>query len=186
MLLSGLILTGLPLISLAASPTAPIATQRPTSASSSQIGSAMAVLATLEQAEVLPPQGTREADRVIKSVIQFQAAFARSPDSSVQDFVRQAVTRKQGEQGADVLEQFRSSGWTPEVLEALAEADLQAPAGELRTLEKGLGQFNLTVEDFQRFMRLVRDGEQALASRGQTFHEIYASHRKSMPGASGR
>jgi hypothetical protein len=47
----------------------------------------------------------------------------------------------------------------------------------------GLGEFNLSVEDFQRFMRLVRDGEQALASQGQNFREVYASHRKQMPGA---
>jgi hypothetical protein len=94
--------------------------------------------------------------------------------------------RKQDERASEILDQFRSNGWTAEVLEALAEADLQTPAGELQALEKGLGQFNLTVEDFQRFMRLVRDGEQALASRGQNFHEIYASHRKAMPGASGR
>jgi hypothetical protein len=146
----------------------------------------MAVLATLEDARVLPPEGTREADRVIKSVIQFQSAFTKSPDSSVQDFVRRAVVRKQDERASEILDQFRSNGWTAEVLEALAEADLQTPAGELQALEKGLGQFNLTVEDFQRFMRLVRDGEQALASRGQNFHEIYASHRKAMPGASGR
>jgi hypothetical protein len=143
----------------------------------------MAILATLEDARVLPPEGTGEADRVIKCVIQFQSAFAKSPDKTVQDFVQRAVTRSQGEHAAVVLEQFRADGWTPEVLEALAEAELHTPSDELQSLASGLRQFNLSVEDFQRFMQLVRDGKQALASRGRNFHDVYASHRRSMPGA---
>ena len=146
----------------------------------------MAVLATLEQAQVLPPEGTREADHVTKSVIQFQSVFAKSTDPSVQDFVRRAVTGKRGEHATEVLAQFRLSGWTPEVLEALADADLHTPVDELRSLAAGFGQFNMSVENFRRFMRLVRDGEQALASRGQNFQEVYASHRKRMPGAASR
>jgi hypothetical protein len=101
----------------------------------------------------------------------------------VQDFVRRAVTRGQGKYAAIVLEQFRENGWTPEVLEALAEAELHTPSDELQSLASGLRQFNLSVEDFQRFMQLVRDGKQALASRGRNFHDVYASHRRSMPGA---
>lgn len=143
----------------------------------------MALLAVLEQAQVLPPEGTREADHIIKSVIQFQSVFANSTDPSVQDFVRRAVTRKHGEQATDVLTQFRSRGWTPEVLEALADEDLPTSVDELRSLAAGLGPFNVSVEDFQRFMRLVRDGERALASRGLNFQEVYASHQKTMPGA---
>ena len=140
----------------------------------------MAVLATLEQAQVLPPAGTREADHVTQSVIQFQSVFARSTDPSVQDFVRRAVTSKQGKHATDVLAQFRSSGWTPEVLEALADANLSTPVEELRPLATGFEQFNVSVEDFRRFMRLVRDGEQSLASRGTNFQEVFASHRKTM------
>lgn len=146
----------------------------------------MAVLATLEQAQVLPPEGTKEANHVIKSVIQFQSVFAKSTDPAVQDFARRAVTKKHGELAAEVLAQFRSSGWTPEVLEALADADLHTPVDELQSLATGLGQFNVSVEDFQRFMRLVRDGEHAFVSRGQNFQEVYVSHRKTMPGAATR
>lgn len=142
----------------------------------------MAVLATLEQAQVLPPEGTGEANHVIKSVIQFQSVFAKSTDPTVQDFVRRAVTQKHGEHATEMLARFRSNGWTPEVLEALADADLHTPVDELRSLAAGLEQFNVSVEDFRQFMRLVRDGEQAFASRGQNFHEVYASHRKAMPG----
>jgi hypothetical protein len=143
----------------------------------------MAVLATLEQAQVLPPEGTREADNVTKSVIQFQSVFAKGTDPSVQDFLRRAVTSKQSQHSTDVLAQFRSKGWTPEVLEALADAGLSTPVEDLRPLAAGFEQFNVSVEDFQRFMRLVRDGEQSLASRGTTFQEVFVFHRKAMQGA---
>lgn len=161
----------------------PVPVQRTGKATSSQVGSAMAVLATLEQAQVLPPEGTREANQIIKSVIQFQSAFARSTNHSVRDFVDRAVTVRHGDAAAALLGRFRSVGWTPEVLVALADAELHSPAGELESLAVGLQQFNLTVEDFRRLMRLVREGQQAFTSQGRTFHDVYGSHRKTMPGA---
>ena len=51
----------------------------------------MAVLAMLQDAEVLPPEGTPEANRVIKMVIQFQSVFMKSSDPSVQAFLNQAL-----------------------------------------------------------------------------------------------
>lgn len=146
----------------------------------------MAVLATLEQANVLPPEGTKEADRVIKSVIQFQSAFGKSTDASMQQFLHHAVADKYGEKAVPLLEGFRASGWTAEILEALADADQRTPAEELERLATGFGQFNLSVDDFKRFMQLVREGRSALAGRGQNFEEVYAHHRKAMPGVAGR
>lgn len=142
----------------------------------------MALLATLEQAQVLPPEGTKDADRVIKSVIQFQSAFAKSTDPSIQTFLLQAVQRKHGTEAPALVEHFRSTGWTSHVIEALADAELQSSREDLRTLSTGLGHFNLSVEDFTRFMQLVRNGHTALASRGQSFPDAYASHRQAMPG----
>lgn len=146
----------------------------------------MAVLATLEQAQVLPPEGSREADHVVQSVIQFQSAFAKGTDRSVQDFAYQALAEKYGEKAASVLERFRASGWTAEVLAALADADQRAPTEELERLATGFAQFNLSVDDFKRFMQLVRDGRSALAARGQNFDEVYDHHRKAMSGAQGQ
>ncbi|MDF0672875.1 MAG: hypothetical protein P0120_00835 [Nitrospira sp.] len=146
----------------------------------------MAVLATLEQAQVLPPEGTKEADRVIKSVIQFQSAFSKSTDASVQGFLRDAVGGKYGEEATLLLERFRASGWTAEILEALADADQRTSAEELERLATGFGQFNLSVDDFKRFMQLVREGRSALTARGQRFEEVFDHHRKTMPGAAGR
>lgn len=146
----------------------------------------MAVLATLEQAQVLPPEGSREADHVVQSVIQFQSAFAKGTDRSVQDFAQRAVAVKYGEEAAALLERFRTSGWTAEILEALADADQRTSVEELERLGTAFGQFNLSVDDFKRFMQLIREGRSALAARGQIFEEVYTHHRKTMPGAVGR
>jgi hypothetical protein len=150
------------------------------------VGSAMAVLATLEQAQVLPPEGSREADRVIRSVIQLQSVFAKGTDRSVQEFAQRAIANTPGGNVQMVLERFRSNGWTADMLVALADADRRASAEERQEMAAGLGQFNLSVEDFRRFMQLVRDGQGALEARGQNFDEVYARHRNTMPGAIAR
>lgn len=143
----------------------------------------MAVLATLQQAAVLPPEGTREADRVIQAVIQIQSVFAKGTDPSIQEFARHALADKHGDTAATSLEQFRASGWTADMLEALADADVNATPDERERLATGLRQFNLSVDDFRRFMQLVRDGRSALTERGLAFEEVYARHRSAMPGA---
>ncbi|MBK9305756.1 MAG: hypothetical protein IPM58_01370 [Nitrospira sp.] len=157
-------------------------TQRAKSASP-YVGAAMAVLATLEQAQVLPPEGGREADRVIQSVIQLQSVFSKGTDPSTQRFAQQAVAHMHGTNAPMAFERFRTHGWTADILEALADAERRASADEQQELAPGLGQFNLSVDDFRRLMRLVRDGRSALEARGQNFADVYARHRNAMPGA---
>ena len=70
----------------------------------------MAVLATLQDADVLPPEGTHEANRVIKAVIQFQSVFLKSDDPAVQLFLTQALAT-QGDRSVDeTLSRFHSTG----------------------------------------------------------------------------
>jgi hypothetical protein len=173
----------LPVSSFAAPAASSIQAQQPGKTSSPHVGSAMAVLATLEQARILPPEGTKEADRIIKSVIQLQSLFAKSTHPDVQSFMRRAVETSRGKQAPDILAQFQANGWTSDVLEAIAEATVRAPAEELQPLTPGLKAFNLSVEDFRQFMQLVKDGKEALASNGQDFHKVFADHRRTMPGA---
>jgi hypothetical protein len=147
------------------------------------IGSAMAVLATLEQAQVLPPDNTPAANQVIKSVIQFQSAFARSDDRFVQDFAARALAKTQGDRAAAVLAQVRSAGWNAALLEALAEADAQAPAEDVQRLAAGFSRFNLSTNDFHHFMQLLREAQRSLEKQGLSFQQVFASHRQTMPGA---
>ncbi|MBH0181482.1 MAG: hypothetical protein HP490_07360 [Nitrospira sp.] len=146
----------------------------------------MAVLATLEQARILPPEGTKEADRIIKSVIQLQSLFSKNTHPDLQNFMQRAVETSRGKQAPDLVAHFQASGWTSDVLEALAEAAAQTPAEELQTLAPELKTVNLSLEDFRQFMQLVKDGKKALSASGQDFHAVFAAHRKAMPGATSR
>jgi hypothetical protein len=147
------------------------------------VGSAMAVLATLEQARVLPPEHTPAANQAIKSVIQFQSALANSDDRFIQKFAAEALAAKYGGQGAGLLAQMQSTGWTSPVLEALADAEAQAPAEELQGLAPGWRRFNLSPQDFHQFMEWVREARGALEKQGFSFQQVFASHRQTMPGA---
>jgi hypothetical protein len=163
----------------------PVPTQTPRSAktASPHIGSAMAVLATLQDADVLPPEGTPEANHIIRFVIQFQSVFTKSDDPAVQEFVRQALAQKYGDQAVDIIRSLRTTGWTAEVLERLSDEEARHSSEDLQTLAQGFAPFNLSVEEFHRFMQLVRDARQAFRTRGLEFQHIFLSRRKEMPGA---
>ena len=52
-------------------------------ASSSMIGNIMALLATFDEAAILPPEGTAQANQVIHGLIQLQSALIKSPSSEL-------------------------------------------------------------------------------------------------------
>lgn len=143
----------------------------------------MAVLATLQDANVLPPEGTPEANHIIRFVIQFQSVFTKSDNPTVLEFARQALARQSGDQAADILKRLRTTGWTADVLEQLSDEEARRSPEDLHTLAHGFAPFNLSVEEFHRFMQLVRDARQAFRTRGLEFQHIFSSRRKEMPGA---
>ncbi|HEY6085924.1 MAG TPA: hypothetical protein VIU63_11050 [Nitrospira sp.] len=152
-------------------------------ASSNQVGAAMAMLATLEDARVLPPEGTPQANRVIKIVIQFQSAFMKSRDPVIRNFFRQALYNTFGEgRGAEIEEAFRKTGWTSSVLEALERYRLSASTRELDALRPGLTEFNLTMSDFDYLAQLFHDASLEYHQRGLDIHQIFANRRAEMPG----
>lgn len=163
----------------------PVLTQtaRSPKTASPHIGSAMAVLATLQDAAVLPPEGTPEANHIIRFVIQFQSVFTKSNDAAVQEFARQALVQKHGDQAGNIVQGLRMTGWTADVLEFFADEEARRSSENLQSLAQGFAPFNLSVEEFHRFMQLVRDARQAFRTRGLEFQDIFSSRRKEMPGA---
>jgi len=142
----------------------------------------MAVLAMFQDADVLPPEGTPEANRIIKVVIQFQSVFMKSGDPVVQAFLSQALAAK-AESGADeALSRFRSTGWTSDVLEALGEQWVATAIDQRERLAPGFCQFNISLADFDSLMELVTKARTAFVSRGQNIHQVFAQRRREMPG----
>jgi len=142
----------------------------------------MAVLAMLEDADVLPPENTPEANRIIKVVIQFQSVFMKSDDPAIQEFLTKALAAK-GRNGADAAQsQFRSTGWTSDVLESLGEQWDAMAIDQRERLLSGFRQFNVSLEDFGLLRDLVAKARAALEGRGQNMHQVFAQHRREMPG----
>jgi hypothetical protein len=142
----------------------------------------MAVLATLQDAEVLPPEGTPEANRVIKTVIQFQSVFMKSGDPDVQTFLSLALAEKGGSSSDEAVSRFRSSGWTSDVLEALSALWVATAIDQRELLAPGFRQFNVSLMDFDWFMELVAKARTAFVQRGQNIHQVFAQRRQEMPG----
>ncbi|MDP1949371.1 MAG: hypothetical protein Q8L77_17955 [Nitrospirota bacterium] len=153
-----------------------------TGTASGPIGASMAVLAILQDADVLPPEGTPEANRVIKMVIQFQSVFMKSTDPDVQAFLNQAVAAQENVLSDETLLRFRSSGWTSEVLEALNGAWSVMAIDQRERLTPGFRQFNVSLEDFGWLMELVAKARTAFEQRGQHIHQVFAQRRREMPG----
>ncbi|HZC82627.1 MAG TPA: hypothetical protein VE222_13090, partial [Nitrospiraceae bacterium] len=115
---------------------------------SGPVGASMAVLAMLQDADVLPPEDTPEANRVIKVVIQFQSVFMKSSDPAVQAFLSQALAAHAGSGAAEARSQFRSTGWTSDVLESLGEQWDASSIDQRERLATGFQQFNVGLADF--------------------------------------
>jgi hypothetical protein len=152
-------------------------------ASPAHVGSVMAMLATLSDAGVLPPEGTGEANRVIKSLIQFQSAMMKSTDMQVQTFFEKAVERRFGLEGHRLLEMARRKGWTSEVLEAVAEFATGPVQWDQAMLDEGWRAYNVTQSDLLLLAGLFTDARSRFSSKRQNIHDVFASKRRSMPGA---
>ena len=149
---------------------------------SGPVGASMAVLATLQDADVLPPEGTLDANRVIKAVIQFQSVFLKSDDPAVKLFLTQSLTGQRGRSADETLSRFHSAGWTSEVIEALSDQWVAMTIDQRERLAPGFREFNVSPADFDRLMELIAKARTAFIQRGQNIHQVFAERRREMPG----
>lgn len=152
-------------------------------ASAVQVGTVMALLATFQEAGALPPESSPEANRLIKALIQFQAAFMKSQDQAVSDVLTRALSAKLGPDAPTAVQAFRSSGWTSESLEALVDYLTGNQPWEQGTFEQGLRAYNVGRQDFELLARVFVSARRDLQQRGQNLHQVYRARRLEMPGA---
>lgn len=151
--------------------------------SSVYIGSVMAMLATFEDAGVLPPEGTPQANRIIKAVIQFQSAFLKSDQPALRQFFTDAHHAALGTRAEAVEAAFRVSGWSADTFEAVIAAGQQDSAWNSNALSEGFREFNIGKQDFDILAELYRQSSSAFSTQGTTFQQVYAKRRREMPGA---
>ena len=147
------------------------------------IGSVMALLATFEDAGILPPEGTPQANGIIKAAIQFQSAFLKSHHPAVQQFFTEAHRAKFGLRAPEVEASFRRSGWSADSFDAVIEAGRIAPGWSAPGLDDGFREFNIGKSDFDLLAQVYQQSTAAFSIQGKTFQEVYAQRRREMPGA---
>jgi hypothetical protein len=151
--------------------------------SPAKVGAVMALLATFEDAGILPPENSPNANRLIKALIQFQSAFMTSGHPAIRHWLREAFTARFGEEAPSALESFRAGGWTSQSLEAIVDYAASAPVWNAPDVAEGFRAFNIGRGDFDLLARTFTDARAAFSARGQDVHEVYAARRKTMPGA---
>jgi hypothetical protein len=107
--------------------------------------------------------------------------FTKGRDPDVQDFLRNALEAQMGGDAREALSQFRSTGWTSNVLEALSDQWNATAFDQREKLAPGFRQFNVNLEDFNSLMELVAKTRISLERRGQNIHQVFAQRRRELP-----
>jgi hypothetical protein len=149
---------------------------------SGPVGASMALLATLHDAGILPEEGTPAANKVIQTVIQFQGLFMKSTDAAVRQFVDQALKAKFAARAEDIGVEFRTAGWTSEILEALCDQYAELSAQDRAHLAGSFAHVNMRPEDLDMLSGLYGKARSTFNQQGRDIHRIFAEHRRNMPG----
>lgn len=164
-------------------PSAQTGAREKTRASPKQVGTIMALLAAFGDGGALPAESSPEANRLIKALIQFQAAFMKSTSPAVQRLLTEALTEHLGDHAQAAADSFRADGWTSQALEAVVNYMATHSVWDQPGLEEGLQAYNIGRNDFELLAQTFLAARAALGARGQDFHTVYASRRRDMPGA---
>lgn len=154
-------------------------------ASASQVGAVMAMLATFQDAGALPPESSPDANRLIKALIQFQAAFMKSRDPAVTQVLDEALAAKFGAAGPEAAARLRSQGWTSQSLEAIIDHLASRPPWDA-SFDQGLAPYYVGRRDFDLLAQVFVTARRDLQNRGQSLHDVYAARRREMPGGGRR
>jgi len=149
---------------------------------SGPVGASMALLATLQDAGILPPEGSPEANRVIQVVIQFQGLFMKSADLAVRQFMDQALEAKYAGRAEAIGAEFRQGGWTSEALDAVCDHYAEISAQERAQLTGSFARVNMRQEDFELLRDLYTRARSTFVRQGRSIHRVFADHRHAMPG----
>jgi hypothetical protein len=141
----------------------------------------MALLATLQDADILPPEGTAEANRVIQIVIQFQGLFMRGTDPVVREFVDQALVSKYTDRADEFGADFRKGGWTSQIVEAVCDRYATSSDQERARLAEPFSRVNMRIADLELLGELYAKARVRFSQQGQDIHRIFAEHRRNMP-----
>lgn len=148
---------------------------------SSLVGSVMALLATFEAANVLPPEGTSQANQLIHGLIQLQSVLVKSQALAWREYVTAAVDHRFEMDSVKILQSIGQSGLTSKVLEALLIYDKKMPIWDQPAITQILQRHNVSRPDWQLIEQIFAQADAVYRTKGTSIHEAYEQWRSQMP-----
>jgi hypothetical protein len=137
----------------------------------------MALLAVFEEADVLPPGTSPEANALIHALIQTQAVLTKSTNPATRGWFAEALRRSE----APGAEPDPREGLTSRALEAIvAYAETRPPAARPDVMA-GFQEFNVSPADLDLMARIYRQARDRFQSVGRNIHTVYETQRRAMP-----
>ena len=141
------------------------------------VGHIMALLAVFEEADVLPPETSPEANELIHALIQTQAALTKSTNPATRGWFAEALRRSESpEAGPDPRE-----GLTSRTLEAIVAYAGTHPPTARPDVMAGFQEFNVGAADLDLIARVYRQARDRFRSEGRNIHRLYEARRHAMP-----
>jgi len=147
------------------------------------IGSVMAILATFDEAGVLPAEHDPEANQLIHTVIQLQSVVLKSQSPAIGEWVLRALQVKSGDSAGRLQEDLSRTGLTMESLEAFVDYGERFSPWDRAELVDGFHEYNVRQEHWSLLRKILVTARGQLRARGETLAKVFARQRVKMPGA---
>lgn len=148
----------------------------------SLVGSVMALLATFEAANVLPPEGTSQANQLIHGLIQLQSVLVKSQALAWSEYVSAAVDYGFKKDRAKILQSIHQNGLTSKVLEALVIYDKKMPMWDHPAIVQIFQRHNVSRPDWLLIEQIFAQADAVYDAKGISIHDAYEQWRSQMPG----
>ena len=151
-------------------------------ASSSMVGTIMALLATFDEAGILPPEGTLQANQVIHALIQLQSILMKStsPELAAYRVEAEAYWRRQHRGGED--RDGVGEGLTAKALGAFIAYDQEHSLWADPKVVLAMQEFNVTRADWVLIVDLFHEADAVFRQQGRSLYDVFEVWRISMPG----
>jgi hypothetical protein len=160
-------------------PSPEIATER---TDSTLVSSIMALLATFEGANILPPEGSSQANQLIHGLIQLQSALVKSHTSELNEYVSAAMAYSFERESKELVQSIQRNGLSSKVLEAVLIYDKKIPIWEQVAIARTLQGYNVSRSDWQLIGHVFSRADAAYRARGSSLHKIYDQWRSQIRG----
>ncbi len=150
-------------------------------ASASMIGTIMSLLATFDEAGILPPEGTAQANQVIHGLIQLQSTLMKTASAELVAYQMAAEDswRKRHQDMQDGA--LQEKGLTLKVLEALIVYDQEHPMWNDPKIVSAMTVFNVAQADWLFIVQLFNKADAVFRAQGRSIHAVYDAWRLKFP-----